>query len=206
MDANTATIISGLLSMAGGAAGALGAFFAAKKQINKQEEISKSERNSIVRQTNLQFILETLFEIKYLIDVTYSQRLVVEYNLSILIKQGFTYYGGNELETDKRDILSVVDGLKKIDYLVNVLKSKSIIFENLISTEEINKAKAVYIGDSNKFNNIYINKESIRPIDFKESFHEFTNIISKNKDDFLKVIKSCILTVELELKKELAIN
>lgn len=170
MEPNTATIISGVLSLVGGAAGALGAYFVATRQMKKQFEYEKRKEEK----QNTHRILQTLKKLELLNKDTigFAEHFEKEFTNPHIDELDY------KLKVREYDLHYIVNKVEKIndDILLNEYSIDYLKFSRALNNLYIEIIGFVHMSEEHKYAILGKLVESVvkRKADF-DSFDVYVN-------------------------------
>lgn len=197
-----ATIIGGLLSMIGGIVGALGAYFVASMQIEKQFAKQDKDRVIELKILKLNETLELANEFLHILQVWRG----LTYNVEIRVKQfkekklthvnELNIFNDNEQQDIKKNI-------QKLVFAKDTLKKNKVFLSGITDLQEIfNLTSGVVESNKKLLNsfNIFKTKQSLRLADLGPEFDEVVFEVGNNYKELDKEIRNVITLIECSMK------
>lgn len=208
LDSNIVSLISGVLSMAGGALGAIGAYMVAKHQINKTRKIDAENRLIDKKITKLEETIRYFNDLKYLINSTDGNikniNLTIEahknYNHIVIAKSNFDSIWIENLNNIQVNIERILNGVNVNKWYV----------QHNFDYEELYKLRLNYANVIGKYRinfSSFKHNETINLTDgFVDRIRVFERAYDKEYKIFIDFIEKVIVELENENEKILSIK
>lgn len=207
MDSNTSNIISGILSMIGGLAGAFGAYYVATMQMKKQFKKQDKDRVIELKILKLNETLELINEFLHILQVWRGLMLNVEMRIRKFKEKGITHvveasiFYDNEKDEIKKNIHRLVS-------IKDTLKKNKIFLSGLIDLEGIYNSTSEFTESNKKFIysfNVFKSDDTILAR-LGQEFDEVTIEISSSYDNLDSEIRRVITLIENSMKELLELE
>lgn len=208
MDTNTSTIISGVLSMIGGFAGAYGAYHFATKQMKEQFKKQDKDRVIELKILKLNETLELVNEFSHILQVWRGLIFNVEIKVKESKEKEYTHlvesqiFNENEKDEIKKNIhrlVSIKDSLKKNKIFLSGLTDLEGIYN---STSEIAESNKKFINSFNDFKT----SDTMKLSRLGQEFVEVTTEISSSYENLDSEIQRVITLIENSMKELLELE
>lgn len=203
-----ATIISGVLSMIGGFAGALGAYFVASNQMNKQFQKQDKDRVIELRIEKLNETLEIINEFLHVLQLWRGMSLNVEMSVKKCIDKEYTHVVESDIFVDS-NLTEIKDQITKLVSLKDTLKKNKIFLSGLTDLEEIYESTRFVVDSNQKFTFIFDEFKTVNSIwtsEITPLFNEVIIDINRSYKNLDKEIHNVISLLEDSIKKLLNLN
>lgn len=205
MTGNEATIASGVLSMAGGIIGAIGAYCAAKHQMKKTKSIDDVNRLVDLKIMKLDETIGTFNDLKYLINSTDGYIKDINIIIALNKENGHTHIGKNEIKTEY--IENLESTWRNIEQIVNRININKWYIKNQIDMDEFYEIRSAYSQVLKKYNATFSSFKSKESIRLTKEFDSMFEVCIRAYDEkykiFIDFIEKVILNLELEIEKVL---
>lgn len=204
MDTNTATIISGLLSMVGGIVGAGGAFWAARHQMNKSKEKDNENRLIDLKVMKLDETISNFNDLKLLINSVDGNVKDINITVEVLKGKGNSHIDYNDINL--QFLKSVKNTSDKLESIINKIDTNKWYIKSKIDLDQLYNLRSEYLGVLKKYSVLFsgIEKTSI----YIKVFYDKFKICEGNYDSKFQVVnqfaEKAILTLEKEVEKILS--
>lgn len=203
MEANTATIISGFLSMAGGAAGAFGAYYVATMQMKKQFRKQDIDRVIELRIIKLNESLELTNEFLHILQIWRRLTSNVEMRVTELQNRGYTHVVEPSIFRDnERD--EIKKNIQKLVSIKDTLKKNKIFLTGITDLEKIYISSDEVVESNTKFNNLFNGFKLSTSLELAKLGQEFDKVMSEISGSYSKLDKelcSIITLIENAIKE-----
>lgn len=197
---NTDAWISFWGSYLGGIFGMIGVIVTTFFIIQNQNIQNKRERIKDFEQKNLEKILEMLFEIKYLINTSDLKRLNTELDLKYRSENRHNIFSGEDLINQQTNLISVEEDIKKVENLINSLKSKFTLIGEIEMISDFMKNTINYKSLTSRFNYNFINQKKINPTEKQKEIDSLISSIQTNKDNAIMEVDGLIEKINIKIK------
>lgn len=201
MTGNEATIISGVLSMAGGIIGALGAFYAAKHQMKKTKAIDDENRLVDLKITKLDETVRMFNDLKFLINST--DGYVKDMNMGIKDRKEKLYTYLIEDSEKKRFIEKFTSTRKNIEQIINDININRWYIKNHLDIDVLYETRSSYSDALKRYNSIFGGAESDKKITLEtiDTLDSAKRTYDENYKIFIGFIEKIISEMEVEIEK-----
>lgn len=208
MDPNTSNIISGVLSMIGGIAGAFGAYYVATVQMKKQFKKQDKDRVIELKILKLNETLELINEFSHILQVWRGLMLNVEMRIKEFKEKGIPHiveasiFYDNEKDEIKKNIHRLI-------FIKDTLKKNKIFLSGLIDLERIYNSTSEFTESNKKFIysfNGFKSDDTMLLTRLGQEFDEVTIEISSSYDNLNSEIRRVITLIENSIKELLELE
>lgn len=204
LNPNEATLLSGLMSMIGGALGAFGAYVVAKHQMNKTKEKDNENRLIDLKVMKLDETIRNFNDLKLLINSTNGY--VNDINNAVLVIRGQKSILNNT-DINLQYLKNINEVSSKLESTINKINVNKWYIKNIIELNQLYKLRSEYLNVLIKFSTLFSGIENT--IKINEFYNKFEICKSDYDSNFARLkqfVEKVVLMLEEEVEKILSNN